>query len=401
MKILLTKKALTRGLLVFAFALLLLANPASLLAATPAANLSTNKNSVSAGDTFTISVGITAPDNGATGADIEVTFPADKVEITGNITSGGFFPNFVSTSDSPGGVAYLHGLVQNTTPITPITGSGTLGVITLKVKSGASGQIPVNISCPSSQTNLLDASFQSVLNCNNVSGTTVNITTGGAATTPSPTQTQDPGTTPSPTQEEDDNGTGGDGGDGDDDSGGETQAALACGNVCDSNNIRCPSDAPYCIEYDNDNLPYRCGKSQDPKAGPSCSSTPVTLRPTRPPAGGTSRITPSRITPTPQPVKLSKFTPLALNTPEIPTPTPTSAPGIGEGLTGIAGRIARIVLLIAIAIVILYIIRKLLKKRRSQSGPPPSTPSGPSSTGTVSLPPVFGGQQSPPPPSGP
>lgn len=370
------------------FALALFIFPNAVLAVEPALSLSSNKSNVVANEEFTVTVKITVGDNGAVSGDAEINFPGDKLEIVGDPSNGGFFPQFQKTVNVPAGQVRVFGSIDYGVQVVPKTGSGNLANITFRPKSGASGQININIVCPTDYTGVYDLTDSQPLSCSNVSGTSINITTA---------ETEEPGTTPSPANEQNETGGVGDTNTGgDDNSGGDSnQAALVCGDVCDSNNVRCPSDAPYCIEYENDNLPYRCGKTKDPKAGPSCSSTTVTLRPTRPPAGGTTRITPSRITPTPQPVKLSRFTPLALDTPQIPSPTPTTTEEeIGTNLGDFATRLVRVVLLIAIALAIVYIIKKLLNKRRDQSGPPPSTPSGPTSTNTVSLPPVLGDQQS-------
>lgn len=92
-----------------------------------------------------------------------------------------------------------------------------------------------------------------------------------------PTPTSTPTITPTPTS--------------------STPKDLVCGDVCDTNNSKCPTSAPYCIDYTTDNLPARCGTTQSATAGPSCSAvtpTPTTTPQTTPvsqpelPAAGVS-----------------------------------------------------------------------------------------------------------------
>lgn len=70
-------------------------------------------------------------------------------------------------------------------------------------------------------------------------------------TTPTPTPSSPPSVTPTPSPT-------------------QTPAPPSCGDVCDTNNNRCPSDARNCIDYLNDSLPAVCGKSTNIQDGPKC-----------------------------------------------------------------------------------------------------------------------------------
>lgn len=68
--------------------------------------------------------------------------------------------------------------------------------------------------------------------------------TPGPTNTPGPTSTPGPTATPAPNP--------------------------GCGDTCDVNNNKCPSDAPYCIDFEGDNKGYICGRQQIAGQGPKC-----------------------------------------------------------------------------------------------------------------------------------
>ena len=61
--------------------------------------------------------------------------------------------------------------------------------------------------------------------------------------------------------------------------------SLSCGDICDQGNNRCPSDASYCIDYTNDGRGPICGRQTLAGDGPQCNITPT---PTKPSVLGTT-----------------------------------------------------------------------------------------------------------------
>jgi len=79
------------------------------------------------------------------------------------------------------------------------------------------------------------------------------VTPGPSAT---PTPTPPPGATNTPTP-------------------GPTSALPSCDSSCDVNNNRCPSDAPYCVDYSTDTLGPVCGRQTLAGEGSQCQTQAV------------------------------------------------------------------------------------------------------------------------------
>lgn len=101
-----------------------------------------------------------------------------------------------------------------------------------------------------------------------LSGTPTPTGTPGPSPTPTPTLTSGPSSTPTPGP----SGT---------PTPGPTSPPPGCGESCDPNNNRCPSDAQYCVDYSTDSLGPICGRQSLAGEGPSCEQaqapTPTTI----------------------------------------------------------------------------------------------------------------------------
>lgn len=111
----------------------------------------------------------------------------------------------------------------------------------------------------------------------NIGGPTSTPTpTGTPGPSPTPTATPPPGATATPTPEPTVTLTPG-----------PPPPSPSCGEACDLNNNRCPSDAPYCVDYTTDSLGAVCGRQPLAGEGPQCEQAAIPTPPPMeiPPAG--------------------------------------------------------------------------------------------------------------------
>lgn len=192
------KGRVTRKLLVFAAVFLLLTTSYLLLATSPVVaqvlSLSPSTATKNTGVEFTVDLNIDTAGKAIAGTDVKLTFDPNILEVI-KVERGDFFSDGAHNIGS--GTLYIAGFFPP--QFETKTGTGKVATIYLKGKvDGASALIFV-CTPQTTDTNILDASANDIVNCALMSNGNYTFSAGGgtqATSTPRPTSAQNPTATP-------------------------------------------------------------------------------------------------------------------------------------------------------------------------------------------------------------